>query len=65
MTYMSNETNIGNTAQGPLMADAVRPCHIFLIEDDADDARLARREIEACEKVRDVTVFKNGRELKD
>jgi CheY-like chemotaxis protein len=42
---------------------AVRPCQVFLIEDDLDDQILAKRELEACSRVSGVISFPDGQAL--
>lgn len=43
----------------------IKPCQIFLIEDDADDRLLARKELEKHDNVDVVVAFKDGKELTD
>lgn len=43
----------------------IKPCQVFLIEDDADDRLLQRRELENSEHVDVVLTFKDGKELTD
>lgn len=45
--------------------EPIKPCQIFLIEDDADDRLLQRRELEKSEHVDVVLTFKDGKELTD
>lgn len=45
--------------------EEIKPCQVFLIEDDADDRVLARRELERSEYVDAVFPFADGQELTD
>ena len=50
--------------QTPVLQE-IKPCQVFLIEDDADDRLLARRELGKCEYVDTVVAFNDGKELTD
>lgn len=51
---------------GPVIQQTdIKPCQVFLIEDDADDRVLVRRELEKSEFVDAVIPFSDGKELTD
>lgn len=51
------QTDTANTSQD------IKPVQIFLIEDDADDRLLARKELEDCAYIDTVATFQDGEEL--
>jgi len=66
MTFKTN-TSDGRTAnnKNTKTQEKIEPCCVYIIDDDFDDRVLARKEIAQSEHVRNVEVFRDGKDLTD